>query len=481
MVKGQLGNVLRCIRMAVRGPAARDLTDKSLLERFAAEHDEAAFEMLVQRHGPMVQGVCWRVLGHAQDAEDSFQATFLVLARKAGRIRWHAEVGNWLYKVAYRTAVRVRASRQWVRERQMVDLPAAAGRDEAPWVDVRPILDEELNRLPVKYRAPVVLHYLEGKSYAETARVLGWAEGTVSGRLARARELLRSRLARRGLALSGTLVATMPADQAGAAAVSSLVIQATVGAARLFVAGQAAGAVSTPAAALAERVLKAMFMTKFTIVAAAVLGFSLLGLGTGLFTWPMRAADAGEQKPPEAQGTLARQITRQQPALGDLASVLHIHKSYCEVEFRTVPRSVTLRVEFELYKKGQKTGLDLGGGGAIQIADRVYKQAKISLQAVDLDYLPLAGGQKRHCRVQVDLEVDSIQSGSGTDIPKATFDFSQVRGNSGFSVEAGSPTEVPLFFLVANINKIIGGNTVKEVIDRNQEGELLIAFLRVAK
>lgn len=480
MVKGQLGNVLRCIRMAVRGPAARDLTDKSLLERFASVHDEAAFETLVQRHGPMVQGVCRRVLSHAQDAEDAFQATFLVLSRKAGRISWHAEVSNWLYKVAYRTALRMRASRKWVRERQMVDLPAAGGRDEVPWDDVRPILDEELNRLPDKYREPVVLHYLEGKSYAETAKVLGWAEGTVSGRLARARDLLRRRLARRGLALSGTLVATMLADQLGTAAVPALLIQTTVLAVRLFVGGQALGAVFTQAAFLAERVLKAMLMTRFKIAAAAVLALSLLGMGTGLLTWPMRAADAGQEKPPEAQGTLARRIMRQQPAVGDLASVLHIHKSYCEVEFGVVPRSATLRVEFEFYKNGRKTSFAVEGG-AIQMADRVYKHATISLQAADLDYLPLAGGQKRHCRVQVDLEVDSTQSGSGTDIPKDVFDFSQVRGNSGFPVAAGSPTEVPLFFLVANTNLVTGANTVKEAIENNQKGDLLIAFLRVAK
>ena len=100
MVKEQLRHVLRSLRTAVHGPAARDLTDMSLLARFAAGHDDVAFELLVERHGPMVQGVCRRVLGHAQDAEDAFQATFLVLARKAGRIRWHAEVSNWLYQVA---------------------------------------------------------------------------------------------------------------------------------------------------------------------------------------------------------------------------------------------------------------------------------------------------------------------------------------------------------------------------------------------
>jgi hypothetical protein len=194
----------------------------------------------------------------------------------------------------------------------------------------------------------------------------------------------------------------------------------------------------------------------------------------------MRATDAAQEKPPEAREMLTRRITRQQPAVGDLASVLHIHKSYCEVEFGAVPKSATLRVEFEFYKNGQKAAFAVGGG-AIQLADRVPKHAKISLQAVDLDYLPLAGGQKRHCRLQVDLEVDSTRSGAGTDIPKEVFDFSQVGGNSGFPVAAGSLTEVPLFFLVANTHKITGANTVKEAIQSNQEGDVAIAFLRVLK
>src|SRR5438067_13212891 len=135
----------------------------------------------------------------------------------------------------------------------MVDLPAAEA--DTCWEHVRPLLDEELDRLPDKYRAPVILHYFEGKSYAETARLLGWAEGTVSGRLARARDMLRKRLARRGLALSATVAATMLAEKAGSAAVPALVTQATIEAARHFVAGPVAGVVSTPAAALAEGVL----------------------------------------------------------------------------------------------------------------------------------------------------------------------------------------------------------------------------------
>jgi RNA polymerase sigma factor (sigma-70 family) len=302
MDKGQLSHVLRYIRTAVHGPAARDLTDRSLLERFAAGHDDAAFEILVARHGPMVQGVCRRVLGHAQDAEDAFQATFLVLARKAGRIRWHAEVGNWLYQVAYRTALRARANRKRMRERQMVDPPEAAGREEAPWDDVRPILDEELNRLPVIYRAPVVLHYLEGKSYAETAKVLGWAEGTVSGRLARARELLRGRLTRRGLALSAGAFATALSQSAAPAAVLPALADTTAKAATLFAAGPAAagaGTTSAPVAALAEGVLRTMFVTKRIIVAVLALASSLLATGAGLFAY--HALATPQTEPPVAR------------------------------------------------------------------------------------------------------------------------------------------------------------------------------------
>jgi RNA polymerase sigma factor (sigma-70 family) len=302
MVKGRLSHVLRYLRTAVHGPVARDLTDRSLLERFAAEHDDAAFATLVERHGPMVLGVCRRVLGHAQDAEDAFQATFLVLARKAGRVRWHAEVGNWLYQVAYRTALRARANRKRIRERQMVDPPAAAEREEAPWDDVRPILDEELDRLPAIYRAPVVLHYLEGKSYAETAKVLGWAEGTVSGRLARARQLLRGRLTRRGLTLSAGAFATALSQGAAPAAVPPALADTTTRAATLFAAGPAAagaGVVPAPAATLAEGVLRTMFVTRRKIVVVLALASSLLATGAGLFAY--HAPTTPRTEPPVAR------------------------------------------------------------------------------------------------------------------------------------------------------------------------------------
>ena len=182
--------------------AGGGLTDGQLLARFVATRDEPAFAALVRRHGPMVLGVCRRLLPRGPDAEDAFQATFLVLFRRARALDRGGSVANWLYTVAYHVALRARADA--ARRRQCER--AVPRRDEAPaadvWSDLRPVLDEELTRLPDKYRAPVVLCYLEGKTNEEAGRLLGCPVGTVKGRLSRARDLLRARLARRGVTLS---------------------------------------------------------------------------------------------------------------------------------------------------------------------------------------------------------------------------------------------------------------------------------------
>jgi len=171
MANGQLNLVLRHIRKMV-GDVALEGTDRELLERFAAHHEEAIFEVLMQRHGPMVLGVVQRVLGHEQDAEDVFQATFLVLARKARSIRQRASLASWLYGVAYRLALKLRATaaRRRARERRVAEMMAmkCANGDclathamaDPQWSDLRPILDDELSRLPQKYRAPLILCYL---------------------------------------------------------------------------------------------------------------------------------------------------------------------------------------------------------------------------------------------------------------------------------------------------------------------------------
>lgn len=174
------------------------LTDGELLRRFAQRHEEAAFSALLRRHGPMVLSVCRRVLRRTHDAEDAFQATFLVMVEKAQELRRPELLSNWLYGVAYRTALhaRRRAARRSEREREAAAMCSDAASDrEIESRELRRVLDEELHRLPQKYRAPLVLCYLEGKTNEEAARLLGWPSGSMSYRLARGRELLRGRLA----------------------------------------------------------------------------------------------------------------------------------------------------------------------------------------------------------------------------------------------------------------------------------------------
>jgi RNA polymerase sigma factor (sigma-70 family) len=189
------------------------LSDEQLLDRFLSRDDgsaEAAFRAIVVRHGPMVLGVCRHILNQLQDAEDAFQATFLVLARKAGSIRDRRVLGHWLYEVAYRIAMRARTNgvRRRTHERQGGEMAATVSIDNHGWIELRPVLHEEVNRLPEKYRVPVILCYLEGKTNEEVAELLHWPVGTVKGRLSRARDLLRSRLTRRGLALSAAFLVT---------------------------------------------------------------------------------------------------------------------------------------------------------------------------------------------------------------------------------------------------------------------------------
>jgi RNA polymerase sigma-70 factor (ECF subfamily) len=188
-------------------------TDRQLLERFARWQDPAAFATLIRRHGPLVLGVCRRVLDHEQDAEDAFQATFLVLVRKGGTIDRPELLGNWLYGVAVRTAqkARVRLARRRHHERQVEPMSSSTDpQADLHWQELRTLLDEALQQLPAKYRAPLVLCYLEGMTNEEAARRLGWPAGSISYRLARGRELLRDRLRQRRQAMPGmTLVALL--------------------------------------------------------------------------------------------------------------------------------------------------------------------------------------------------------------------------------------------------------------------------------
>jgi RNA polymerase sigma factor (sigma-70 family) len=301
MPPGALSDIIGHIRrLALRADVA-GLEDRLLLERFLKEHDEEAFQMLVRRHGPMIFAVCRRFLANLQDAEDAFQATLLVLVRKAGSIGRRDLLANWLHGVACRTALRSRAdsARRRAREGQAAEAGTKQGERDTPWSDLRSVLDEELGRLPTKYRLPVILCYLEGLTFAEAARQLGWPAGTVSGRLARARELLRQRLTRRGITLTATGLSAALAES-GQAAVPALLLGSTVRAAAEMAAKHAVAgaAISAPVALLTEGVLKAMFLTKLKI-ATALVAVILAGAGAGASLYPTLMAQAPVPQPAE--------------------------------------------------------------------------------------------------------------------------------------------------------------------------------------
>jgi len=251
------------------------MTDAQLLECFVTRRDEVAFEALVRRHGPMVLGLCRRVLRNPEDAEDAFQATFLVLVRKGASIRQGELLGNWLYGVAYRTALEARAAtrRRRGRERQVNPMPETEARENPDdFRELRRVLDQELNRLPGKCRTAVVLCDLQGRTRRDVARQLGIPVGTLSGRLTEARRQLAKRLARHGLGLSsGALIAAL-SQGAASACLPSPLVASTVEAGTAMTAGQAAaGVASAKVLALAEGVLKNMLLKKLKIVSLLLL------------------------------------------------------------------------------------------------------------------------------------------------------------------------------------------------------------------
>ncbi len=259
------------------------LTEWELLEQFVAHRDELAFQVLVSRHGPMVLGICRRMLANTADVEDAFQATFLVLLRRAGSLGPGDAIAAWLHGVAVRVAQQSRtaAARRGRRERlgMAVEVAGAEPSDEDP--ELRRILDEEINQLPLKYRSPIVLCYLEGQTHEEAARQLHWPLGTVKGRLARARSLLESRLTRRGVAC-GTGLAALAACSGTAAAVPASLLAATCNAAARIGSGTLmAHVVSTSIAQLIQGVLSTMILQKMKLMAVAfvVSGLFLTGAG----------------------------------------------------------------------------------------------------------------------------------------------------------------------------------------------------------
>jgi RNA polymerase sigma factor (sigma-70 family) len=296
------------LRRLTRGMVAETLaeqSDRQLVEMFLAGRGEAAFEVVVRRHGPMVHRVCWRVLRQEQDTEDAFQATFLVLAQKVHTLRKRASLASWLHGVAHRLALKAKAEGATRRRHEQQAREASAGPpDDVTWGELRGLLDAELAGLPEKWRLPLVLCYLEGRTQDEAAKQLGWSERTLRRRLEEGRTALGRRLRRRGVVVPAALSTILFSDCALSAALPAGLVGHTVEAAARITAGQAGTAiVSAKVAALAEGALKTMLLTKFKTTAVMVLVAVVIAVAATRMGLPVLAVNG---KPQEPNGTNER-------------------------------------------------------------------------------------------------------------------------------------------------------------------------------
>lgn len=313
MMSATPSNLLQHVHKLFAAHAIDQLSDRQLLARFHAERDDSMFALLIRRHGPMVLSVCRRVIGHEQDAEDAFQAVFLILARKAGSIR-QAHLGGYLYRVAYHVALRARAraAKHKFQSKHCESISPFDASTEINARELQRIVDEELLRLPDAPRAAVVLCHLEGKTQEEAARLLGWSKGTLRRRLDKGREILRRRLAARGLAPATALTATIFADGTTPASVSPILAEATM---RMALSTSAA----PPAiAALVEGGIGFFGLGNTKAATTIVLLLSLLS-GMGLWacsgltvSTPQRSASAN---PPDAKASAQRPAKADKDAL----------------------------------------------------------------------------------------------------------------------------------------------------------------------
>ena len=284
MARLELRSALRHLRRLLGPPVPDGLSDRQLLQRFTLERDEAAFATLVHRHAALVWGTASRTLRSAEDVEDVFQASFLVLARKAASVRWRESVASWLYGVARRLAAKTRtaSARRHALERRAEEVVARAESavPDAGLGELYEVLDEELQRLPEQYRSPLLLCYLEGRTRDQAAGQLGWSVRTLHRRLERGLGLLRARLTRRGVDVSAALLTAALGQQAVEAGASAAVVGAVASEALAFAAG-AGGEVSASVAALAEGVVEGMAMTRLKVglVLALAVGVATAGAG----------------------------------------------------------------------------------------------------------------------------------------------------------------------------------------------------------
>jgi RNA polymerase sigma factor (sigma-70 family) len=361
------------------------LTDGALLAAYVASRDQSAFADIVRRHGPMVLGVCRRILRNDADSEDAFQATFLVLVRKAGAIRQRQLLGNWLYGVAHNTALKAKAM---IRKRQQKESEAGAtARAQsagAVWQRLQELLDAEMSVLSDKYRAAIVLCDLEGKSIKEAARQLGWPQGTLATRLARGRALLARRLAGHGLALSAGALATLLCDSAASASVPPLLAAGTVSAASGYYAGAVSGLVPGHVVALAENVLSSMPHARRRLIAALLVMTSMLACAGGLFAYfngetdpvPPRSAGVSIRPRDVALGSDTAPPDLVKPSLSPLRPGWKVGESYF----------YSIQMEAKL-KTGAATFTRVGrfGAGSHDAASRLQDRSDLLAEAANQD------------------------------------------------------------------------------------------------
>jgi RNA polymerase sigma factor (sigma-70 family) len=399
MANNPVNQVVRHLRRVAFLHGAGE-TDGQLLRRFIESRDEAAFEALLRRHGPMVLNVCQRIVRNRADAEDAFQSTFLVLVRKADSVKPREKVGNWLYGVAYQTAIRVKAmsARRSTREKQVAAMPETASRERRD--DWTPLLDQELSRLPEKYRTPIVLCDLEGRSRKEVARQLGWAEGSLSSRLARGRAMLAKRLTRHGLALSAETLAFSLSRNTASACLPPSLVSATVKAASVIAAGPAAATtlISAQVAAITEGILKTMLLTKLKTMAIVSCIVCLLGVGVGASLLSGQTP-AAESQPTErktggaAKNSSATRANESERKIEDLQCRLEMAQAKLQVELAMI------RAEIESLRKNAKTSSIPQEDGKMQTQMFTSRHIHVSELHSVLDSLFNTPGQPKKLRV----------------------------------------------------------------------------------
>jgi RNA polymerase sigma factor (sigma-70 family) len=330
MAKAASPPILELIRRVIADPRVSCCADQELLRRFLEQHDQAAFETLLRRHGPMVLDVCRGLLPSEADVEDAFQATFLVLARKGTSIRKAASLGSWLHGVAYRAAWKARTDFARRRRYEAVAPAQAAAEssDNLTWREVRQVVHEELTALSERYRAPLVLCYLEGKTQDEAAALLGLARSTLKDRLERGRAILRARLVRRGIGPAAVLLGGAWPAATATAYLSPPLVASTVHAASLCAVGKTAlGLISAKAVALTERVIQTMFLTKLKIASVVLLALILVGGGACVLILPAlvageKIADGEAAAPrPDNEKLQGGADEKQEPKSGDARQV----------------------------------------------------------------------------------------------------------------------------------------------------------------